>query len=79
MVPLPSRKQKAAVMRDGDADRPSPDFAIVDDEARGKILVFAGRRAILHADADRLCIRALGPIPGAVLGGEGVAAISGGN
>src|SRR5580704_11121278 len=69
------RNQQCPVLVDGDADRAAPDLRIVDHEAGGEILVLARRRAVLHQDADDLVAGAFGAIPGAVLGGENVAAV----
>ena len=40
-----------------------------------EVLVFAGRLAVLHRHADDLVAGAAGPVPRAVLGGEGVVAV----
>src|SRR5262249_34335999 len=66
------RNQQRAIARNGYADRPSPDLAIVDDKASDEILVLAGWLAVLETDADDLVTGALRPVPGAVLGREGV-------
>src|SRR6202451_3551914 len=71
------RDQQCPVLIDGDAYRAAPDLRIVDHEAGGEILVFARRRAVPHRYADDLVAGAFGAIPGAVLGGEDVAAIFG--
>src|SRR5580704_11636771 len=71
------RNQERPVLVDGDADRAAPDLRIVDDEAGGEILIFAGRRAVLHQDTDDLVAGAFGAIPRAVLGSENVAAVFG--
>ncbi len=67
--------QQCPVLVDGHADRAAPDLRIVDHEAGGEILVFAGRRAVLHDHADDLVAGAFGAVPGAVFGGENVAAV----
>src|ERR1700722_19000988 len=69
------RDQERAVARDRDADRASPHIGIAGDKAGHEVLIFAGRNAVLHTDADHLIARALRTIPGAVLGGKAVAAI----
>src|SRR5580704_8775586 len=71
------RNQERPVPVDRDADRAAPDLRIVDREAGGEILVFAGRRAVLHRYTDDLVAGAFGAIPRAVLGGENIAAVRG--
>src|SRR5689334_9300963 len=62
-------------MCNGHADRPSPDFAVIDDKARDEVFVFAGRLAVFEADANDLVTGALRPVPGAMLGRESVATV----
>src|ERR1700752_3449911 len=69
------RYQQRAVVRDRNPDGPAPDLAVVDDKAGDEILVFAGRRTVLEADADYLVTGPLRAVPGAVLGRERIAAI----
>src|ERR1700686_3657720 len=71
------RDQQCPVLIDGDADRAAPDLRIVDHEAGGEIFVFARRRAVFHQYTDDLVAGAFGAIPGAVLGGENIAAVLG--
>src|ERR1700733_7797695 len=66
--------QQCPVLVDRDANRAAPDLRIIDHEAGGEILVFAGRRAVLHRYTDDLVAGAFGAIPRAVLGGENIAA-----
>src|SRR5262245_36007206 len=72
------RHQERPVAGDRDADRPAPDFVVVDDEAGDEILVFAGRYPILQPDADDLVSGPLGAVPRPVRGRKHVAAIVGG-
>src|SRR5579862_8481310 len=61
-----------------DVDRPSPNARIVGDETDQEILVLAGRLSVLEDQAHDLVAGALGAVPGAVQGEEGVAFVCGG-
>src|ERR1700730_17073331 len=61
------RDKQGAVMCCGNADRAAPHLGIVDDKSGYEVLVFAGRHAIFHADADDFIAGPLRPVPGAVL------------
>src|ERR1700689_5219431 len=65
-------------MGDGDPDGAAPYLGVVDDEAGYEILIFAGRPAVLEANAEPLVAGAQRPVPRAVLGRETVAGIFGG-
>ena len=78
-VPEPSSVTSSdAVLGDGHADRPAPDVAVGGDEADEEVLVLAGRLAVLQRDADHLVAGPPGAVPRAVLGGEDVALVLGG-
>ena len=62
-------------MGGGDADRAAPDGFVVEDEACQEVLVAAYRLAVFEMDADDFVAGALGAVPGAVEGDEGVAAV----
>src|SRR5258708_34303412 len=68
-------EQQRAVMRDRDANGPSPHRGIIDDKAGDKILVFAGGDAVLETNADDLVAGAFRPVPRAMFGREPIAAI----
>ena len=61
-----------------DTDRAAPDALVVADEADKKILVLAGRLAVLHQEAHDLVAGALRAVPRAVQRDEGVALVVGG-
>ncbi len=68
--------QQTAIGGYGYADGPPPDFALRGNEAGKKVFVAAiGAASTMHGDADHLVSGADGTVPGAVLGGEDVAAI----
>src|SRR3954467_15506275 len=67
--------EQRAIMRDGDADRPAPHLAVIDHKAGDEVLVFAGGYSVLEANADDFVTSTLGPVPGAMLGGEAIASI----
>src|SRR3984885_5189074 len=69
--------QQRAVLGYRHADGPAPDLRIVNHEAGGEIVVFAGRHAVVHDDADDLVSGALRSVPRPMLGGECVAAVAG--
>src|ERR1700722_7388911 len=69
---------EGAVVADGDAYGTAPDLAVGGDEAGEEVLVLAGGLAVLHGDADELVAATVGAVPGAVLGGEAVAVVLGG-
>src|ERR1700730_3294635 len=71
------RDKQGAVVRCGNADRTAPDVGVVDDKSGDEVLVFAGRHAIFHPDADHFIAGPLRPVPGAVLGRKAIAAIFG--
>src|SRR5579862_6115374 len=66
---------QCAVVRDGDADRTSPDLAIGGHETGDEILVFAGGLSVLDGHANDLISGARFAVPGAVLGGENLALV----
>src|ERR1700720_2072901 len=71
--------EERAIRSHGDADRASPDVAVVDHEPSDKILVLAaGTAGLVHGDADHLVASADGTVPRAVFGGKDIAAIFGG-
>src|SRR5438445_5883769 len=72
------RDKQGAVMCGGNADRTAPHLGIIDDKSGDEVLVFAGRHAILHPDADDFIAGPLRPVPGAMLGRKPIAAIFGG-
>jgi len=55
--------EQGAILVHCHADRPPPDFGIVDNEGGNEIVVFAGRDSVLDDDADDLIAGALGAIP----------------
>ena len=65
-------------MGDGDAHRTAPDIPVIDHETGEKIVVLAGRNPVIQTHADHLVGGARAPVPGAVLRGENIAAILGG-
>ena len=68
--------QQTSIGGHGYANGAAPYFAVRRNEAGKKILIAAiGARSTMHRDADDLVSRADGPVPGAMLGGEDVAAI----
>src|ERR1700677_2192824 len=67
--------EHAAVVRDGDTDRSTPDLAILGDEPGEEVLVTAIGMAVVHGDANDFVACTAGAVPGAVLGGECVAII----
>src|SRR5664279_1392022 len=67
--------QQRAVVSHRDADRPAPDVAVVEDEAGDEILVFAGRYPLPQTNANDLVTGPLRPVPRAVQGDDGIAAI----
>ncbi len=69
---------EAAVVAYGDADGPAPDLAVGGDEAGEEVVVLAGGVAVFHGDEDDFVAGAVGAVPGAVLGGEGIAVVGGG-
>src|SRR6185369_6007846 len=71
------RHQQGSVLRHGYAHRPPPHLRVTHHKPRDEILVLAGRLAVLHPDTDHLVAGALRAVPGAVLGGEGVALVFG--
>src|SRR4051812_3921624 len=58
------RDQERAVLGDRDAHRAAPDVSILRDESDQEILIFAGRLAVLHRDADHLVAGPPGAVPG---------------
>src|ERR1700676_4935379 len=71
--------EERAVGRHGDADRASPDVAVVDHKTGDEILVLAtGLAGLMHRYSDHFVPGANGSVPRAVLGGEDIAAIFGG-
>ena len=70
--------EQRTVRRDRDADRATPDALVVADEADQKILILAGRLAVLHHQPHDFVAGALGPVPRAVQRDEGVALVVGG-
>ena len=71
------RDEERAVVASGDAYGAAPDFAVRGDEAGEEILVLASGVAVAHGNADDLVSAAVGAVPGAVLGGEGVTGVLG--
>lgn len=69
---------EGAVVACGDAYGAAPDLAVGGDEAGEEVLVLAGGVAVAHGDADDLVAAAVGAVPGAVLSGEGVTGVFGG-
>src|SRR5271165_2014600 len=69
--------EERAVPSNGDAHRAGPDISVADHEAGQEILVFAGRLAVVQQSTDYLVPSPLGAVPGAVKGGEDVAAVVG--
>src|SRR3984893_8466245 len=69
------RYEQRAVRRHRDADRASPRRGIVDDEAGGEILEFAGRHAVLDDHPDHLGSGSFAAVPRTVLGRKQAAAI----
>src|SRR6185437_10080253 len=49
--------------------------AVIDDKAGDEVLIFAGRDAILQANADHLVAGPFRAVPRAMLGGKRIAAI----
>ena len=68
----------AAVLGDRDAHRAAPDLAVGGNEAGQEVVVLAGGVAVVHRDDDDLVAGAVLAVPAAMLGGEGIAVIAGG-
>ena len=71
--------EHAAVFGDGDAYGTAPDLAVFGDETGEEVFIAAVGVAVVHGNADDLITGAVGAVPGAVFGGEGVAVILAGN
>jgi len=67
--------EHAAVIGDCDTYWPAPDLAVFRDKASEEVFVASLGMAIVRGDADDFVAGAAGTVPGAVLGGEGVAFI----
>jgi len=67
--------EEAAVVAYSDANRTAPDLAVGSDEAGEEVVVLAGGFAVFHGDGDDFVAGAVEAVPGAVLGGEGIACI----
>src|SRR5271156_4417810 len=67
--------EQAAVLGDGAAYGSAPHLAVFCDETGEKVLEASIGMAAVHRDADDLIAGAVGAVPGAVFGGEGVAVI----
>src|SRR5271163_1859650 len=69
--------EQTAILGDGDAYGATPHLAVLGDETGQEVFVAAIGVAAVHGDADDLIAGAVGAVPGAVFGGEGVAVIGG--
>ena len=67
--------EHAAVCAEGDAYGAAPDVAFRCDEPGEEVFVAAFGLAVVHGDADDLVASSFGSVPGAMLGGEGIAVI----
>ncbi len=66
---------EAAVGAYGYAYGAAPDLAVGGYEAGEEVVVFAGGVAVLHGDDDDFVAGAVGAVPAAVLGGEGITVV----
>src|ERR1035438_1806408 len=68
-------REHASVIGDGDTYRPAPDLAIFRDETGKEVFVAPVGMTVVHGNEDDFVACTVHTVPGAVLGGEGVAVI----